>query len=107
MLNNSNDDPAGTAASRIKAKVNPIWKVLFVLLLVYLAVNLIGQQQLIENKNAELAGVEAAIAAEAKQSEVLQRDKDELMSDESLELIAREKLGMVKPGERVFVDLNR
>jgi cell division protein FtsB len=29
------------------------------------------------------------------------------MTDESIEKIAHVKLGMVKPGERVFVDLNR
>jgi len=90
-----------------KAKVNPIWKVLFVLLIIYLSYNLVGQQQLIEKKYAELAEVEAKIAAEAKLSEQLQKEKSMLASDESLEKIAREKLGMVKQGERVFVDLNR
>jgi cell division protein FtsL len=90
-----------------KAKVNPIWKVLFVLLIVYLSLNLVGQQQLIESKNSELAEVEAKIAAEIAYSEQLRQEKDMMMSDESLERIARYKLGMVKPGERVFVDSNR
>ncbi|MCL2058865.1 MAG: septum formation initiator family protein [Oscillospiraceae bacterium] len=88
-------------------KANPIIKVLFVLLIIYLSINLVNQQQLIENKNSELAGVQAKIAAEVKLSEELRNEKDMLMSDESLERIARDKLGMVKPGERVFVDLNR
>ena len=92
---------------RIKAKVNPIWKVLFILLTVYLSLNLVSQQQLIEKIDSELADVEARIGAQAKLSEELAREKEMLMSDESLEKIAREKLGMVKPGERVFVDLNR
>ncbi|MDR3119978.1 MAG: septum formation initiator family protein [Clostridiales bacterium] len=90
-----------------KTKVSPIWKVLFLLLIAYLSLNLINQQQLIEKKNGELAEVEAKIAAEEKTSAELAREKSMLMSDESLEKIAREKLGMVKPGERVFVDLNR
>jgi len=89
-----------------KAKVNPIWKVLFILLLLYLSYNLVNQQQLIERKYSELAEVEAKIAAETKRSEDLKREWNTLMSDESLERIAREKLGMVKPGERVYVDLN-
>ena len=91
----------------VKARVNPIWKALFVLLILYLSFNLVSQQQLIEKKNSELAEVEAKIAAEARLSDELREEIDMLASDESLERIAREKLGMVKPGERVFVDLNR
>ena len=91
----------------IKTKVNPIWKVLFFLLIFYLTINLISQQQLIENKSRELDAVAKKIAAEISLSGDLQNEKETLMSDESLERIARDKLGMVKPGERVFVDLNR
>ena len=91
----------------VKNKVNPIWKVLFILLIVYLSLNLVSQQQMIENKNTELAEVEAKIAAEHVRTDELLREKDMLASDESLEKTAREKLGMVKPGERVFVDVNR
>jgi len=90
----------------IKARVNPIWRALFILLIIYLSYNLVSQQQLIDNKNNELADVEAKIAAQIKLSEEMQQEKSNLMSDESLERIAREKLGMVKPGERVFVDMN-
>ena len=91
----------------VKARVNPIWKALFVLLIIYLSFNLVSQQQLIEKKNSELVEVEAKIAAETRLSDELRQEIDMLTSDESLERIAREKLGMVKPGERVFVDLNR
>ena len=92
---------------RAKEKVNPIIKVLFILLIVYLSINIVSQQQLIDIKNAELTEVEAKIAVERRLSEDLLREKDMIDSDESLERIAREKLGMVKPGERVFVDVNR
>jgi cell division protein FtsL len=90
-----------------RAKVNPIWKALFFLLLVYLAFNLFNQQALIDDKQRELARVEAEITAAEALSAALQKEQDTLMSDESLEKIARNKLGMVKPGERVFVDVNR
>ena len=88
-------------------KVNPIIKVLFILLIVYLSFNLASQQRLIENKKAELADVRAKISAEKKLYNELELEKSMMMSDESLEKIAREKLGMVKPGERVFVDTNK
>ena len=90
-----------------KAKVNPILKVLFILLIIYLSFTLVSQQQLIVSKDAELSEVEAKIAAEIQLSDELRHEKDTLMSDESLERIARDKLGMVKPGERGFIDLNR
>ena len=91
----------------LKTKVNPIWKVLFFLIIFYLSINLVSQQQLIENKNNELADVEKKIAAEIALSDELRVEKDMLMSDESLERIARDKIGMIKPGERVFIDINR
>jgi len=81
--------------------------VLFILLIVYLSINLVNQQQLIDDKNSELAAVEAKIAAELKLQDELQQEKDMLLSEESIEKIARDRLGMVKPGERVFIDLNR
>ena len=90
-----------------KTKVNPILKVLFFLLIFYLSINLVSQQQLIENKSNELAEVKKRIAAEVALLDELRNEKEMLMSDESLERIAREKLGMVKPGERVFIDMNR
>jgi len=97
-----------TMAKRQKsAKVNPIVTTLFLLLFVYFAASLVSQQSLIESKQAELARVQAQIAREEETAQELEEEKESLMSDESLERIAREKLGMVKPNERVYVDLNR
>ena len=90
-----------------KIKVNPILKVIFILLIAYIVLNFFSQQQLIEKKQHELATVQNQINEEEKLSKSLEREKEMLDSDESLEKIAREKLGMVKPGERVFFDINR
>jgi cell division protein FtsB len=90
-----------------KTRANPILKVLFFLLLAYLAINLASQQQLIEARQGELSTVEAKISDSEQLRAELEREKEMIMSDESLERIARAKLGMIKPGERVFVDINR
>ena len=90
-----------------KTKVNPIFKVLFLLFLAYAVFTFFDQQKLIDDKNYELARVKSQIEVERRNLLDLEKEKDMLMSDESLERIAREKLGMVKPGERVFIDLNR
>ena len=92
---------------RSRVGTNPIFRVLFLLMAAYLIWEIFSQQQMIEEKQYNLSVVEQQIEAEQQRSKVLEREKELLNSDESLEKIAREKLGMVKPGERVFVDLNR
>ena len=90
-----------------KRKVSPIFKVIFLLFLAYAVFIFLDQQKLIDDKNYELARVRSEIEAETQNLSDLEKEKEMLMSDESLERIARSKLGMVKPGERVFIDLNR
>ena len=50
------------------------------------------------------------IQAKIKQEEALKQEllkqEEKVNSDEFVEKIAREELGMVKPGERIFVDIN-
>lgn len=55
----------------------------------------------------QMKEVEKRINKEKTLQEELLKQKDELSSDESIEKIAREKLGMVKDGERIFVDINQ
>lgn len=51
--------------------------------------------------------IQSRIDKENATHDQLLEQKDEITSDESIEKIAREKLGMVKDGERVFVDTNK
>ncbi len=57
--------------------------------------------------NLEIKQLEQKIAKEEEEKQRLLEQRDEISSDESIEKIAREKLGMVKDGERVFVDTNK
>ncbi len=57
--------------------------------------------------NLEIKQLEQKISKEEEEKRRLLEEKDEISSDESIEKIAREKLGMVKDGERVFVDTNK
>ena len=92
---------------REKTKTNPILKAIFFLVVVYLIWDIFSQQQMIEEKKQSLSVVDRLIEEEQQRKKSLERERDMLNSDEALEKMAREKLGMVKPGERVFVDLNR
>ena len=75
-------------------------------LIMYLCCALISQQtSLHSSKNQKISQLEAEIvSAESKLAEV--QDMDAFSkSDEYIERVAREKLGLVLPDETVFVDV--
>ena len=57
--------------------------------------------------NLKISEIERKIEKEKEKKQELLKQKEEISSDESIEKIAREKLGMVKDGEKVFVDINK
>lgn len=78
---------------------------LFIFLyLSYIAVN---QQKIIFNKNLELSRLEEKIAEEKTVNEELKKESEIIQDDEYIEKIAREKLGMVKKNERIYVDIGK
>lgn len=66
-----------------------------------------GQEKLIRAKQVEMKKVEALVEEEKELNQGLQKQKEEVNSDQYIEKVAREKLGLVKPGEKVFVDIGR
>lgn len=81
--------------------------ILVVALSLCFAYTLIGQQKVLSERQKQLDGIMAKIEAENSTREDLLEQKDILNSDEYIEKVAREQLGYVKRGERVFVDINR
>ena len=88
----------------LKKKFN-ISSVVFLLAVVYLAINLVSAQFELMTKKQELATINAQ--KERLQLEVadtqslLEEDRDE----EYIERIARERLGYANPGEKVYIDI--
>lgn len=78
-----------------------------VAIFIYLSYIALGQQKLLSAKSIEMSKIENKIAEEKKVNEELKAEKEMIDSDEYKEKIAREKLGMVKKGERVFVDIGK
>lgn len=74
---------------------------------VYTAFTVYSQSRDMTAIRIQMKEVEKRINKEKALQEELLKQKDELSSDESIEKIAREKLGMVKDGERIFVDINQ
>jgi Septum formation initiator len=73
----------------------------------YFAYLMIGQEQIIRDKSNQIASVNQKIEDEKSKTEELKKQKDQVNSPEYIEKIARDQLGMVKPDEKVFVDVNK
>ncbi len=93
-----------------KKKLNPkrfTVAMLAIFFVLYFICVMIGQQIDISKKNKEIDALEEKIAAAQQQTEKLEKELENLNDPEYLEEMAREKLGLVRPNERVFVDVNR
>lgn len=90
-----------------KKKRSKFWIIAFILLVVSLSPILIDQQKMISLKNSEMSEVKEKIASETNIKDQLLRQKKMLNTDEYAEKIARDKFGMIKAGEKVFVDVNK
>ena len=73
----------------------------------YFAYTLVTQQISINKKNAEIKALESQVAEAEGESDKLKSELENLQNPEYIEKIAREKLGLVRPNERVFVDSNK
>lgn len=75
--------------------------------IIYFVYAMIAQQIALSNKNKEIQSLEEQVSAANTETERLQKELDNLEDPEYLERVAREKLGLVRPNERVFVDANK
>lgn len=65
------------------------------------------RQAEVRSIDAKLAALEEEILRYQNSNETLQRRAELLLSDEYIERIAREKLGLVKPGEVQYMLINQ
>ena len=76
-----------------------------VLLVGYFVITIIGLQLSIKERRGELEQKTAAYEKQVEQNDRLQSIVDSEDKSEYMEQIAREKLGFVMPGEKVFYDV--
>ncbi|HOJ09820.1 MAG TPA: septum formation initiator family protein [Clostridiales bacterium] len=76
-------------------------------LIIYFSFIIIDQQKMLKIKETALMEIENKIKKEELVRNDLEKQKDMLNSREYIEKVAREKLGMVKPGEKIFIDINK
>lgn len=90
-----------------KAKKSRVGMLVILGFLVYFTYVAVDQQKIFNAKEAEMNKVQTNINKEKETNSQLKKEKDMLNSNEYYEKVAREKLGMVKPGEKVFVDVGK
>ncbi len=88
----------------MKNKNGLLKKIIFVAVLVYAIITFINQQKILNNYTSQLDTIKVEIAEAKEQQEKLNDVKENVNSLEYIEILAREKLGMYMPNEKVYVD---
>lgn len=82
-------------------------KVFFVCMIIYLAYIFINQQKTLNSYENMQKYYEQQILAKKEYQQELYDEKQNINSEEYIEQVAREKLDMYLPNERVYVDKGR
>lgn len=78
--------------------------ILFVVIGIYVIITLVNQQQTLNQYNQENKDLTAKIQEQKTKNEQLAKKKEDVDSLEFIEQMAREKLDMYYPNERVYID---
>lgn len=84
-----------------------IWALILAAFFLYFCYVLIDQQKVILARESEIARMKEKIGEEQAINEELTKQREIINSDKYVEKIAREKLGMVRKEERVFIDISK
>lgn len=76
-------------------------------LMIYFGYKVVEQEKILYAKRNEMKVMNSKIEEEQTINKELQKQKELINSDEYIEKMAREKLGMIKSDEKVFVDINK
>ena len=82
-------------------------KILLGILGIYVASIFISQQKILNSYQEEAKSYDEQIAEGKEEQPSLQNMKQNVNSNQYIEEIAREKLGMYLPNERVYIDMSK
>lgn len=83
-----------------------LFRLALVAFFIFAAVRFCCQQPLLNQYSQQIASLEEQIAQEEKNAEQIEDLKELYESDEYKQRLARERLGLVEPDERVYVDIS-
>ena len=94
----------------MKSKRRKTRKAIFIIavftFLVYFSYNFLCTKKTISSMENELNELKIEIDELSNENEELSNFKDEVDNIEYVEKVAREKLGMIKEDEKIFIDIN-
>lgn len=82
-------------------------RVILVVCIVYFSVTFVKQQLEINEYNVKIDNIKQDIADANDKIELLNETKGKANDSEYIEKIAREELGLVKPYEKIFIDVSK
>jgi len=83
-------------------KKSKITLIIILCFLFYFALSFVNQQKVIQAKQKKYEILMTSLEEAKTRNEELKRDLEIVESDEYIEKVAREKLGMVRRNERIF-----
>lgn len=85
-------------------KKNTLKKLIFIAILLYAIITFIKQQKILNTYATQAEDLQTKIAEATEYQKQLNEEKENVNSSKYIEEIAREKLDMYLPNERVYVD---
>lgn len=82
-------------------------KIIIAIFLIYFVVTLMSQQKTINQYKSEASTYSGQLETAKETNSELQKTKENLNSAEYIEEVAREKLDMYLPNERVYIDISK
>lgn len=82
-------------------------KLLIGIIVIYVACIFVSQQKTLNAYDKDIEKYEQQIAEATETKESLIKMKDNVNSPEYIEQVAREKLGMYLPNEKVYIDIGK
>ena len=89
---------------KLKKIKKPYKKIIILFIAIYVVYTLIAQQKTLNAYSIEQRNYSKQIKQEQESKETLLKTKERVNSTEYIEDVAREKLGMYLPNERVYFD---
>lgn len=81
--------------------------VIIAIFLIYFVVTLVSQQKTLNQYSSEADIYAKQLETATEENKDLNKTKEDVNSTEYIEQMAREKLDMYLPNERVYIDINR
>lgn len=80
-------------------------KLMLILISIYVVVTLVNQQKKMDSYDSNISYLSTTIEEQNEYKEELISTKDNINSPEYIESVAREKLNMYMPNEKVYIDI--